>query len=170
MFKMRLTSIVLFSLVSLGFARDPSDITHSPNRSKAKGAQLESYCPGQDADEDLQREIFNQFIQTLYENKNVPEAFETYVDPDLTEHGPYEQSRDEVVESLSQIIPTSTFTVVHSSYGGDIGFVHVRIGDEGAPPAAALADIYRMDGTCIVEHWDVLQNLPENFTNPNALF
>ncbi|KAG2027040.1 hypothetical protein GB937_000776 [Aspergillus fischeri] len=166
---MRLTSIVLFSIVSLGFARDPSDSTNSPNRSKTKGTQLDSYCPGHDADEEFQREIFNRFIQTLYEDKNVPEAFNTYVDPDLIEHDPFEQRRDEVVARLSQIIPASTFTVVHSTFDGDIGFVHLRVGDEDAQPVA-LADIYRMDGTCIVEHWDVLQNLPENSTNPNALF
>ncbi|GIJ99557.1 hypothetical protein Aspvir_001691 [Aspergillus viridinutans] len=166
---MRLTPIVLFSIVSLGFARDPFDSTNSPNRSKTEGIQLDSYCPSHDADEESRREIFARFIQTLYEEKNVSEAFTTYVDPGLIEHDPFDQSRDEVVARLSQFISVSTFTVVHSTFDGDIGFVHLRLGDEDAQPVA-LADIYRMDGTCIVEHWDVLQTLPENSTNPKAMF
>jgi len=38
------------------------------------------------------------------------------------------------------------------------------------PEPIALADIYRMDGTCIVEHWDVTQARPANATNPIAMF
>ncbi|GIJ83128.1 hypothetical protein Asppvi_001647 [Aspergillus pseudoviridinutans] len=166
---MRLTPIVLFSIVSLGFAKDPFGSTNSPSRPKVEGKQLDSYCPKHDADEESQRKIFARFIQTLYEEKNVSKAFTTHVDPGMIEHNPFEESRDEVVAKLSQTLPAATFTVVHSSFGGDIGFIHVKIGDEDAPPVA-LADIYRMDGTCIVEHWDVVQTLPENATNPKALF
>ncbi|KAF7158914.1 hypothetical protein CNMCM5623_004093 [Aspergillus felis] len=166
---MRLTPILLFSIASLAFAKDPSDSTNSPSRPKVERKQFDSYCPKHDANEESQRKIFARFLQTLYEEKNVSKAFTTYVDPGMIEHNPFQQSRDEVVAKLSQTLPDATFTVVHSAFAGDIGFAHVRLGDEDAPPVA-LADIYRMDGTCIVEHWDVLQTLPENATNPKALF
>ncbi|GFF88652.1 hypothetical protein IFM53868_05574 [Aspergillus udagawae] len=166
---MHLTLTVLFSIVSLGFARDPFDSTNSPSRSKVEGIQLDSYCPSHDADEESQREIFARFVQTLYGEKDVSKAFSTYVDPGLIEHNPFEQSRDEVVARLSQIIPVTGFTVLRSIFDGDTGFVHVRVDEEDAQPIA-FADIYRMDGTCIVEHWDVVQSLPENSTNPIAMF
>ena len=50
----------------------------------------------------------------------------------------------------------------------NIGLIHVRINEE--PEPIALADIYRMDGTCIVEHWDVTQARPANATNGIAMF
>ncbi|RHZ49184.1 nuclear transport factor 2 family protein [Aspergillus thermomutatus] len=166
---MHINPILLFSIVSLGVARDPFDSTNSPNRSEVEGIRPDSYCPSRDANVEYQREIFARFVQTLYGERNVSEAFSTYVDPDLIEHDPFDQSRDDVVARLSQIIPDSTFTVVHSSFESDTGLVHLRLGDEDAEPVA-LADIYRMDGTCIVEHWDVLQTRPENSTNPIAMF
>ncbi|KAF7125708.1 hypothetical protein CNMCM5793_002001 [Aspergillus hiratsukae] len=166
---MHMTTIVFLFIASLSIAADPFDSANSKNRLKALGAQYDSYCPSREVNEERQRKIFARFVQTLYEERNVAEAFTNYVDPDLIEHDPYDQTRDDVVAKLSQIIPDATFTVVHSTFENDIGFVHVRLGEDGAPPVA-LADIYRMDGTCIVEHWEVVQARPDDYTNPIAMF
>ncbi|WAO91672.1 Hypothetical protein NCS54_00915200 [Fusarium falciforme] len=34
----------------------------------------------------------------------------------------------------------------------------------------AIADIFRLNGTCITEHWDVQQTMVPSFTNPLAYF
>lgn len=39
----------------------------------------------------------------------------------------------------------------------------------GGEPAAVV-DVVRFEGTCIMEHWDVIQERPGNATNSNALF
>jgi predicted SnoaL-like aldol condensation-catalyzing enzyme len=127
------------------------------------------YCPGYDVSEDLQRYLFTQFTQTLYGEKNVSKAFETYVSSNITEHDPDDaQNRDAIVARLSQIIPYANFTILRSSFDNDTGLIHLRF--EQNPEPVALADIYRMDGTCIVEHWDVSQARPANSTNPIAMF
>ena len=72
-------------------------------------------------------------------------------------------------EVLLAVIPYVPFIVLRQSFDNNIGFAHVRVNQVGEPPLA-LADIYRMEGTCIVEHWDVTQYLPANATNPIALF
>ena len=72
-------------------------------------------------------------------------------------------------EVLSAVIPYVPFIVLRQNFDNNIGFAHVRVNQEGEAPLA-LADIYRMEGTCIVEHWDVTQYLPANATNPIALF
>jgi predicted SnoaL-like aldol condensation-catalyzing enzyme len=166
---MHMTSIILLFIASLSIATDPFDWANSKRCSKTRGVQYDSYCPSREATEEHQRKIFARFVETLYEERNVAEAFSTYVDPDLIEHDPYDQNRDDVVAKLSHIIPGATFTVVHSTFESDTGFVHLRLGEDGAPPVA-LADIYRMDGTCIVEHWEVIQTRPDNYTNPIAMF
>ncbi|RHZ52339.1 hypothetical protein CDV55_103100 [Aspergillus turcosus] len=166
---MHMTTIVLLFIASLSTATDAFDLANSKNRLKARAAQDDSYCPSREANEEHQRKIFARFVRTLYGERNVEEAFSTYVDPDLIEHDPYEQNRDDVVAKLSQIIPDATFTVVHSTFESDIGFVHLRLGEDGAAPVA-LADIYRMDGTCIVEHWEVVETRPDDYTNPIAMF
>lgn len=70
---------------------------------------------------------------------------------------------------LYSVIPFVPSTVLRQSFDNNIGFIHVRV-DEANEEPIALADIYRMDGTCIVEHWDVTQSRPANATNPIAMF
>ena len=69
----------------------------------------------------------------------------------------------------TSVIPYVPSTVLRQSFDNNIGFAHVRVDEPGEEPIA-LADIYRMEGTCIVEHWDVTQARPANATNPIAMF
>jgi predicted SnoaL-like aldol condensation-catalyzing enzyme len=142
------------------------DVTDSKNLSFYPKT---AYCPGRKADEDVQRQIFTRFIETLYGEKNVSKAFETHVDSNIIEHDPGDlQDRDAIVARLNQIIPYVTSTILFSSFGDDTGLVYLKVEDD--PEPIALADMYRMDGTCIVEHWDVQQARPANTTNPLAMF
>ena len=129
----------------------------------------QSYCPPRPASESYQRAIFYAFVDVLYGEKNPIKAFDTYVAVNLTEHDPFdEQGRDANAAKLAGIIPYAQFTVLRKNFDNNLGFLHARI--EHDPQPYALADIYRMDGTCIVEHWDVLQERPANATNPIAMF
>jgi predicted SnoaL-like aldol condensation-catalyzing enzyme len=37
-------------------------------------------------------------------------------------------------------------------------------------PLLAFMDLWRFNGTCMEEHWDVIEALPADATNPIALF
>lgn len=127
------------------------------------------FCPSRDVDPFCQRAIFNDFIDILYNQKNPTKAFDTYVDVNLTEHDPYdEQGRDANAAKLEGIIPNASFSILHQTYDDNIGFVHLKVDLD--PEPAALADIYRLDGSCIVEHWDIVQDRPADATNPIAMF
>ncbi|KAJ5626993.1 hypothetical protein N7528_004420 [Penicillium herquei] len=136
---------------------------------KACSELPESYCPSRVVDEDEQKEIFMSFLQTLYVEKNASKAFETHVALNIIEHDPNDtQDRDDIVARLSQILAFANFSVLASSFSDNIGLAHLRLNQD--PEPAALADIYRMEGSCIVEHWDVTQYRPANSTNPIAMF
>ncbi|CAD6588440.1 MAG: hypothetical protein ASARMPREDX12_003330 [Alectoria sarmentosa] len=129
-----------------------------------------SYCPGHAAPEYIQRQIFDGFINQLYVEKDVIGAFNKYIAFNLTEHDPFDaQGRIPNEEKLSHIIPFVPSIVLRHSFDNNIGFIHVRVNEAGEEPIA-LADIYRMEGTCLVEHWDVTQARPANATNPIAMF
>lgn len=137
-----------------------------PNRIR----NTKSYCPGHPASESHQRELFFAFINELYVQKNVIGAFDTYVDLNLIEHDPFDQQgRIANENNLAHIIPFAAASVLRKSFDNNIGLAHVRINVTSGQPIA-LADIYRMDGTCIVEHWDITQARPANATNPIAMF
>jgi predicted SnoaL-like aldol condensation-catalyzing enzyme len=147
----------------------PCSTTNPSDDNYADACLQEPYCPGREVDERLQRDLFADFLKILYGEKNVSKAFETYVDPNIIEHDPEDaQDRDAIVARLSQIIPFANLTILASNFNNNIGLAHVKVDED--PEPAALADIYRMEGTCIVEHWDVIQLRPANSTNPIAMF
>jgi predicted SnoaL-like aldol condensation-catalyzing enzyme len=128
-----------------------------------------SYCPPRHANAEYQKDIFFDFINVLYTEKNATKAFDTYVAVDLIEHDPFDaQGRAANAAKLSGIIPYANFEVLRQNFDSNIGLIHVRVNEN--PEPIALADIYRMNGTCIVEHWDVTQARPANATNPIAMF
>lgn len=146
----------------------PTDLHGSPT-SSCLTCLTKPNCPGRKADEKLQAQLFEQFSHTLYVERNISKAFETYVAFNIIEHDPYDtQNRRDIIARLSQIIPSAKLTILSSSFGNNMGLIHLKVAEH--PEPLALADIYRMDGTCIVEHWDVSQARPANATNPIAMF
>lgn len=56
------------------------------------------------------------------------------------------------------------------AFEGDLAFVHVRYPNWLGKEYAAV-DIFRFDATGkIVEHWDVMQEVPATSTNGNGMF
>jgi len=49
------------------------------------------------------------------------------------------------------------------------GIVYNRfVGKPGTGnPLTVAVDIYRFEGSCMVEHWDAIEGLPANSTNPD---
>ena len=157
------------------------------------------YCPPKPASEAVQRAIFDEFIQTLYIEKNVTAAFENFIAVDLIERmsipipmiptpdlplsksgigittntiadDPFDaQGRAANEAKLIHIIPFVPSTVLAHAFENDHGFIQVRVDEEGHLPIA-LADIYRLNGTCLVEHWDITQETPRNATNTAVPF
>ena len=53
---------------------------------------------------------------------------------------------------------------------GDHVVVHVHVVRWPGDPGLAVVDIFRVADGRIVEHWDVLQEVPVNPVNPNSMF
>jgi predicted SnoaL-like aldol condensation-catalyzing enzyme len=53
---------------------------------------------------------------------------------------------------------------------GDLVILHGRFSGLGLPVNWVVADILRIEGGILVEHWDVLQPVPETAHNPNTMF
>ncbi|MBI3527035.1 MAG: hypothetical protein HY067_03625 [Betaproteobacteria bacterium] len=53
---------------------------------------------------------------------------------------------------------------------GDFVILHVHGIPEPGARGLAIVDIFRVDGERIVEHWDVIQDIPEKAANNNGMF
>jgi len=77
------------------------------------------------------------------------------------------------VAFLSKLIagsPQPKWEVVRSVAEGDLVVVHARyIAGPGAPQIA-IAEIFRVRGGKLAEHWDVISGPPDKVVNPNSRF
>ena len=53
---------------------------------------------------------------------------------------------------------------------GDMVATHSHLILEPGQPGRALADFFRLENGKVVEHWDVIQEVPETAANPNGMF
>lgn len=102
-------------------------------------------------------------------------AFERYVSPDFVEHKPDvpEGTRDATVtflEGLIREMPAPRWEVVRTIAEGDLVFLHARFTPADGAPPYAIADVFRIRGGKIVEHWDVVAGPVASSPNPHARF
>lgn len=84
------------------------------------------FCPPKPATPSQQHAIFFDFINKLYVLEDPTTAYLTYVSPDYINHSPYApQGRAAAIEYLKYLIPSVNRTIVHETFDGGIGFVHL---------------------------------------------
>ncbi|WP_408590689.1 nuclear transport factor 2 family protein [Novosphingobium sp.] len=66
--------------------------------------------------------------------------------------------------------PDARQTIHRSFADGDHVVVHVHVVRFPGDPGIAVVDIFRLADGMIVEHWDVLQEIPADPVNPNSMF
>jgi len=112
-------------------------------------------------------------VEIFYTQKRVREAFDFLVDGDYRQHNPtIPDGPEAAVRMLTPKFdgsPDARFEVQRILVDGDLAMVHVRASGPGRPDAA-VADIYRFENGRIVEHWDVLQPVPEHPVHDHPMF
>jgi len=120
------------------------------------------------------REVMDAFIPLFFEQRNAKLAFETWVHPDYINHNPMaETGRDAAVNFLQPFFdanPQARYIVHRVLVDGDLAAVHneARFSPDQRP--SAVVDIFRVENCKIVEHWDVIQQVPERSMNDNGMF
>ncbi|KAJ7055475.1 hypothetical protein C8F01DRAFT_1319218 [Mycena amicta] len=118
-----------------------------------------------------QKQIFNTFVDELYVKRNVPRAF-THIAADYIQHNPF--ILDGIPPSLDFLYPlfsntSVTLQIIHRAFEAPYGWMHYRV-DGFLEEPTAIVDVFRFNGTCVQEHWDVIEERPANATNPHPLF
>ncbi|KAH8654920.1 hypothetical protein BGZ61DRAFT_372908 [Ilyonectria robusta] len=125
------------------------------------------YCPPRSVTPRQQRAIFEEFVHKLYIKRNITQALLDHMPEDYIQHNPFVLSgRDNGIEGLSFVSPdTVNFTIARLEMDRDIAFVHSRLDRVDLSQPTAVVDLLRFEGSCLVEHWDVLQEVPDNGIN-----
>lgn len=66
--------------------------------------------------------------------------------------------------------PHSRARIVRSAANGDLVWLHVHATNGSDDRGQAVIDIFRVKDGKIIEHWDVIQGVPEKSENTNTMF
>jgi predicted SnoaL-like aldol condensation-catalyzing enzyme len=97
-------------------------------------------------------------FETLF-NKRDYIAAEGFCSPDYVQHSAHiAPGRDGLFDLIKSLPPTLKYEPGMIAADGDIVIVHGRFSGFGAPVNWIAADILRVEGGLLVEHWDVIQD------------
>lgn len=120
------------------------------------------------------KQVVEKFIPLFYEQRNAKQAFETWVAADYIQHNPVaKDGRDNAIAALQpffESMPTLRYTVKMVIAEGDKVAVHNHLQMNASDRGSAVVDIFRVKDCKIVEHWDVIQAIPEKSANAHPMF
>jgi predicted SnoaL-like aldol condensation-catalyzing enzyme len=120
------------------------------------------------------KQVVTKFMTKLYVDKQVREAFETWVDPGYIQHNPMAQTgRDAAVGFLEPFFashPDIHYDIKRIIADGNLVAVHSHGQFAKDDRGIAVVDILRIEGCRVMEHWDVVEAVPEKSANSNGMF
>lgn len=120
------------------------------------------------------KDVATRFMMQFYVDKQVRKAFETWVDPGYIQHNPMAASgRDAAIGFLEPFFannPAITYSIKRIIADGNLVAVHAHGKFSAEDRGMAVVDILRIEGCKVMEHWDVVQPVPEKSANTNGMF
>jgi predicted SnoaL-like aldol condensation-catalyzing enzyme len=74
------------------------------------------------------------------------------------------------IKYLRETQPEYHSEIVRSFADGDYVILHVHNTPAPGAPGKAIVDIFRLEDGKVVEHWDVIQAIPDDPANDNTMF
>ena len=123
--------------------------------------------------EDRNKQIVASFYDQVFNQHNVAAANE-YLAEDYKQHNPMVASgRKAFIDAFTRFFersPQWRVEIKRIAADGDLVWVHYHARRDPADRGMAVVDILRLEGGKIVEHWDVVQPVPEKAANDNTMF
>src|SRR5689334_17617660 len=114
------------------------------------------------------------FLDMVFNQKKVKEGFDKYVGDKYIQHNPIaadgKEAAVEVLGKALQALPGWTYEIKHAYVDGDYAIIHSHVKMKADDRGMAVVDIFRFEKGKVVEHWDVVQPIPEKSANNNTMF
>ena len=127
---------------------------------------------GNSAKEEANKKLVTEFYERVLNQKDV-DAVDKYVGP-YKQHNPMAGDGPEGLKGfigyLQKSAPQAHFEIKKVLADGDYVILHIHAVFAPGTRGMAIVDLFKVDGKKIVEHWDVIQDIPEKSANPNTMF
>ncbi|MFN0041162.1 MAG: ester cyclase [Burkholderiales bacterium] len=124
------------------------------------------------AREEANKKLVVDFYRKALDQKDLA-AVDKYLGP-YRQHNPQAADGPEELKGfinyLKSTAPDFRFEIKRVFADGDYVILHVHGIPAPGARGMAIVDIFRVNGEKIVEHWDVIQEIPEKSANSNTMF
>lgn len=135
----------------------------------AIAANAEPNCPPRLATRAQQKAIFEEAVQTIIVDGKYREGANKFYSVDYINHDPDVLSgRDNSIRFLESLPEGVNITIANKAIEGNYAYVLQKVDLPGSP-SLAWTDVWRLEGTCIMEHWSVYMSKPDDAANPLPL-
>ncbi|WP_027351754.1 nuclear transport factor 2 family protein [Halotalea alkalilenta] len=125
------------------------------------------------AQEERNRQIVIDFYEGVFQRHEVAKSAEVLVDGYIQHNPGVPDGKAPFVDHFTGFFkanPDARSRIVRSATDGDLVYLHVHSTNGEADRGRAIVDIFRVENGRIVEHWDVIQAVPEQAANANTMF
>src|SRR5664279_4502483 len=125
----------------------------------------------------VRQEANKKTVLEFYEqglNRKDFDAAAKFIGPRYVQHNPTAPDGPEGLKAflnfLREKFPDSHSEIKRAFAEGDYVILHVHSVREKGSRGRAIVDIFKLEDGKIVEHWDVVQDIPEKSANGNGMF
>ena len=118
-----------------------------------------------------------KLVRDIYEQVLIPmdrTRVDDFIAPDYIQHSSLAEPGVAALKAWLDMVrvqsPEARQTIYRMFADGDHVTTHVHVVRWPGDPGLAVCDIFRCADGKVVEHWDVIQEIPENPVNPNSMF
>jgi predicted SnoaL-like aldol condensation-catalyzing enzyme len=118
--------------------------------------------------------VVQQFYETAFNGHDPASAMSKYVGSRYIQHNPMAgDGKQPFIDFFTEFYkkhPKARVVIKRLISEGDLVVVHTHSRLDESDRGNAVVDIFRLEKGKIVEHWDVMQPVPEKSANDNGMF
>jgi len=126
------------------------------------------------ATEEHNKQLVREFYELAFNQHKPTEASKKYIGDKYIQHNPHVPNGAEAFygyfEGYFKTHPESHVVFSHVLAEGDLVVLHLNSKADKKDRGQAIVDIFRLENGKIVEHWDVIQDVPEKTASGNTMF
>jgi predicted SnoaL-like aldol condensation-catalyzing enzyme len=126
---------------------------------------------------DAQLEANKKLVLEFYEQAIGRKDFDAarkFMGTTYKQHAPYAADGPEglraFIDWFRETCPNHRYEIKRVIAEGDFVMLHVHGINGLGPHGESVVDIFRVEGGKVVEHWDIIQAIPETADNANSMF
>lgn len=155
------------------FASIMASCTNNSNQSNLLSEKSSSsQCDSIKQALETNKKIVSDFYQEIFGDKDLS-AVDRYIAPEYIQHNPSvpdgAEPFREAAKGWFEGAPRTKVDIQHIAAEGDLVFIHIKnTNPDGS--LQSVIDIFRLADGKIVEHWDVMQDVPKEAANDHPMF